>query len=109
MQKLLAILVLSLLFLWGGLYLAATGANTLLVKNAIPQALTVAREADATYKLKVWGRELVLGRAIVLGDLTGSGFLAGDREKIQLPLGRLDQLIAERNRILAKLLKQEKQ
>lgn len=105
MQKYLLVFLLSLFLLWGGLYAATVGGNSLLGKRAIPQALIVARGGGATYRIEFMGRSVQVGRALLLGSLDPDtkGMLSPRGEKsfslkYSLPLGKLDLLIDRRNR-----------
>jgi hypothetical protein len=102
MEKYLLILALGLSLLWGGLFAAARGGNSLLGERAIPQALTVARQGKASYRIEFMGRTVQVGRAFLLGNLVGSQsgvfFSRGTRSvSLRLPLARLDLLIIRRN------------
>ncbi len=104
MRRYLLILSLGALQLWGGLYLATLGGNQLLGRRAIPQALQVTRERPATYKIAIMGREVAVGKAVVLGKMTevqrSKLFSRLTKLRLRVPVGRLDLLIEQRNRRL---------
>ncbi len=106
MQKYLWILGLGLLLLWGGLAATTLGGNSLLGRQAIPQALTVAW-GGANYRIVFMGKRVQVGRALILGELSGDGGLLlgkiGFSPKYKVPLLQLDQLIVRRNRYLEHL------
>ena len=111
MRKYLWIFGLGLLLLWAGLAATTLGGNSLLGRQAIPQALTVAR-GRASYRIVFMGKRVQVGRALILGELAGDGGLIWGKTRLlpkqKVSLVRLDGLIIRRNHYLEHLWRRKR-